>query len=41
MTVAIPATADPEHAVANVHAAEAAPLERELRDLIGRMAVAR
>ncbi len=41
VTVAIPATADPEHAVANVMAAAAPSLERELRDLIASLAVVR
>jgi aryl-alcohol dehydrogenase-like predicted oxidoreductase len=38
VTVAIPATIRPEHAVANVEAASKPPLEPELRDLIGRFA---
>ena len=41
VTVAIPASGSPDHAVANARAANAPPLERELRDLVGRLAVAR
>lgn len=40
VTVAIPATARPEHAVANVEAASRPPLEPGLRELIGRLAAA-
>ena len=40
VTVALTATARPEHAVANVEAASKPPLERDLRDLIGRLASA-
>jgi diketogulonate reductase-like aldo/keto reductase len=36
--VAIPATSAPEHAVANIEAASRPPLERDVRDLIGRLA---
>jgi diketogulonate reductase-like aldo/keto reductase len=41
VTVAIPATRMPNHAVANVEASSLAPLDRELRDLIGRLATDR
>ncbi len=38
VTVAIPATAHPDHVLANIRAAEQHPLEPELRELIGRLA---
>jgi len=38
VTVALTATASSEHALANVEAASMPPLERDLRDLIGRLA---
>ena len=38
VSVAIPASSRPEHAVANVQAASKPPLEPSLRDLIGRLA---
>jgi diketogulonate reductase-like aldo/keto reductase len=38
VTVAIPATSIPEHAIANIDAIAQPPLERDLRDLIGRLA---
>jgi len=38
VTVALTATANAEHALANVAAASMPPLERDLRDLIGRLA---
>ena len=41
VTVAIPATAKPDHAVGNIEAASRPPLERDIRDLIGRQAATR
>jgi diketogulonate reductase-like aldo/keto reductase len=41
VTVAIPATSRPEHAVANIDAASRPPLGREVRDQIGRLVAAR
>ena len=38
VTVALTATASPEHALANVEAASRPPLDPEVRDLIGRLA---
>ncbi len=40
VTVTIPATASPEHAVANIRSAALPPLDAELRELIGSLAVA-
>jgi aryl-alcohol dehydrogenase-like predicted oxidoreductase len=38
VTVVLPATRSPEHAVANVAAAALPPLDPDLRDRIGRLA---
>ena len=38
VSVAIPATGRPEHAVANVKAASLPPLEPDIRDLVGQLA---